>query len=48
MTTKLYATPILYGEDAERAIKAAMRKPTEKSKRGAEILRKKYAGIIKK
>ena len=48
MAMRIYASPTLTGEDAVRAIKAANRMPTEKSKRGAEILRKQFEGIVKK
>lgn len=48
MATQIMATPVLKGDDAVRAIKAANRKPSEKSKKGAEILTKKFAGVIRK
>lgn len=48
MSMRIYATPTLRGEDAIRAIKEATRKPSEKSKRGAEILKKQFEGIVEK
>ena len=48
MPSQIAATPVLKGKDAIRAIEAINRKPSDASKKGAEILKKKFEGMVKK
>lgn len=47
MSNRILATPTLKGEDAIRVIKAINRTPSEKAKKGAELLKKQFEGVIK-
>ena len=48
MATQIAATPVVKGEAAKAIIKEMQRKPTQESRRGAEILMKKFAKIVKR
>lgn len=45
--TQMVATPVLEGKDAISAIKAANRKPSDASRKGAKILAEKFEEMIK-
>lgn len=48
MATQKQPTPTLRGEDARRVLAQIEKKPTASSKRGAEKLRVKFEGKVKK
>lgn len=48
MPTQIAATPVVRGEAAKAILKEMQRKPSEESRRGAEILARKFEKIVKR
>lgn len=48
MATQIQPTPILRGEDARRVLEELKKKPDPSYKKGAEKLRAKFEGKVKK
>nr|DAI55731.1 MAG TPA: hypothetical protein [Caudoviricetes sp.] len=48
MPTQIAATPVVRGEAAKAILKEMQRKPSEESRRGAEILARKFENIVKR
>lgn len=47
MATQLAPTPVVKGKSAEAIYKEMRRKPTEASKKGAQILIAKFSKVVK-
>ena len=48
MATQIQATPVIRGEEALKVMKESQTRPTEASRRGAQILRDKFAPMVRK
>lgn len=47
MATQIAATPVVKGEAAKTIYKEMQRKPTQASKKGAQILMSKFGKLVK-